>query len=79
MMGDNRRMIFNDTSKLRDTVLLRMGELQLTAEQVATLAEISPESLRRITSGVTLTPRLDVFLRVMDALEMDVKVDARID
>ena len=78
MMGDNRRMIFNDTSKLRDTVLLRMGELQLTTEQVATLAEISPESLRRITSGVTLTPRLDVFLHLMDALELDVHLEARL-
>lgn len=78
MMGDNRRMIFDDVGKLRDTVLLRMGELQLTAEQVATLAEISPESLRRITSGVTLTPRLDVFLHLMDALELDVYLEARL-
>ena len=71
-------MIFDDTSKLRDTVLLRMGELQLTADEVATLAEISPESLRRITSGVTLTPRLDVFLRLMDALEFDIWLEARL-
>lgn len=78
MMGDNRRMIFDDIGKLRDTVLLRMGELQLTADEVAIRAEISPESLRRITSGVTLTPRLDVFLRLMDALELDVHLEARL-
>lgn len=67
-----------DISILRDTILLRMGELQLTAEELACRAEISPESLRRITSGQTKAPKLDVFLRIMNALELDVLLEARL-
>lgn len=71
-------MVFK-LEQLRDTILLRMGELQLTTEQVAEKARVSSESIRNLMNGKVKTPRLDVFLKVMDALEMDVKVDARID
>ena len=78
MMGDNRRMIFNDTSKLRDTVLLRMGELQLTYEKLAERAGISPESVRNIVTGTVKKPTLDTFLKIMNALEFDIWLEARL-
>jgi len=65
--------------QLRDTILLRMGELDLTTEQVAEKADISPNTVMNLTSGRVTNPKLDVYLKVMDALELDVILKARID
>ena len=78
MMGDNRRMIFDDVGKLRDTVLLRMGELQLTYEKLADRAGISPESVRNIVTGTVKKPTIDTFLKIMNALEFDIWLEARL-
>lgn len=77
MMGD-KQMIFNDVGKLRDTVLYRMGELQLTYEKLADRAGISPESVRNIVTGTVKKPTLDTFLKIMNALEFDIWLEARL-
>lgn len=77
MMGD-KRMIFDDISKLRGTILYRMGELQLTYEKLADRAGISPESVRNIVTGTVKKPTLDTFLKIMNALEFDVWLEARL-
>ena len=76
-MGD-RRMIFDDISKLRGTILYRMGELQLTYEKLAERADVSPESVRNIVTGAVKKPSLDTFMKIMDALELDVHLEARL-
>jgi len=76
-MGD-RRMIFDDISKLRGTILYRMGELQLTYEKLAERADVSPKCIRNYTSGEVERPRLDIFLKIMNALEFDIWLEARL-
>ena len=71
-------MIFDDVGKLRDTILLRMGELQLTYEKLAERADVSPKCIRNYTSGEVERPRLDIFLKIMNALELEVWLEARL-
>lgn len=72
-----KRMKF-ELSQLRDTILYRMGELQLTYEKLADRAGVSPESVRNIVTGAVKKPSLDTFMKIMDALELDVHLEARL-
>lgn len=72
-----KRMKF-ELSQLRDTILYRMGELQLTYEKLADRAGVSPESVRNIVTGAVKRPCLDTFMKIMDALELDVWLEARL-
>lgn len=75
---EGKRMIFDDISKLRGTILLRIGELQLTYEKLAERADVSPKCIRNYTSGEVERPRLDIFLKIMNALEFDIWLEARL-
>ena len=67
-----------EMNKLRGTILYRMEELQLTYEKLAERADVSPECIRNLTCGKVKKPTIDTFMKIMNALELDVMLEARI-